>query len=48
MIAFNNEQTEDIKKAAAKYMYYNRPPLEIRDKLDLGYRVEADKHHCFF
>jgi len=39
MIAFNNEQTEDIKKAAAKYMYYNRPPLEIRDKLDLGYRV---------
>ena len=46
-MAFNNEQIEEIKKAAAKYMYYNRPPLEIRDKLDLGYRIKEQSVYLF-
>lgn len=40
-MAFTNTQIQEIKKAAAKYLYYNRPPLEIRDKLDLAYRIEG-------
>jgi hypothetical protein len=40
-MALTKEQITEIEKAAAKYMYYNRPPLEIRDKLDLGYRIEG-------
>ena len=39
-MAFKEKQIEEIEQAAAKYLYYNRPPLEIRDKLDLAYRIE--------
>ncbi len=33
------EQITKIEKTAAKYMYYKRPPFEIRDQLNLS---------CFF
>ncbi|GBD90187.1 hypothetical protein BMS3Abin04_00904 [bacterium BMS3Abin04] len=34
------QQIEEIEKAAAKFLYYRRPPEEIRDKVDLAYRIE--------
>ena len=46
-MALNEEQIAEIKKAAAKYLYYNRPPLEIRDKVDLAYRIEGQSVYVF-
>lgn len=46
-MALSPEQIETIEKAAAKYMYYNRPPLEIRDKLDMGYRIDGQDVYIF-
>ncbi len=46
-MALTKEQIAEIEKAAAKYMYYNRPPMEIRDKLDLGYRIEGQNVYIF-
>ncbi len=40
-MALTKEQIVEIEKAASKYMYYNRPPIEIREQLDLGYRIEG-------
>ena len=40
-MAFTNEQIQEIKAAVAKFMYYHRPPIEIRDNLDFGYRIEG-------
>lgn len=46
-MALTNEQIKEIEQAAAKYMYYNRPPLEIRDQLDFGYRIEDQNVYLF-
>ncbi len=46
-MALSKEQIKEIEKAAAKYMYYERPPLEIRDQLDLGYRIEGQSVYLF-
>ena len=40
-------QTEDVKQAAARFMYYNRPPEDIRPQLDLGYRIEDQSVYIF-
>ncbi len=39
-MAFTKEQTTEIEQAAARFMDYNRPPMDVRDQLDLGYRIE--------
>jgi len=46
-MALTKEQITKIEKAAAKYMYYERPPLEVRDQLDLGYRIEGQNVFLF-
>ena len=38
-MAFTKEQLEEIRQAAARFMYYHRPPPDIRDKLDMEYRI---------
>ena len=40
-MALTKEQITGIEKAAARYMYYHRPPLEIRSELDIGYRIKG-------
>ena len=40
-MALSNTQIEEIEQAAEKYMNHNRPPLEIRDKLDIAYRIDG-------
>ena len=40
-MAFTDQQIKEIEQAAAKFMYYKRPPVEIRPKLDLEYRIEG-------
>lgn len=35
------EQIAEIEQAAAKYMYYNRPPLEVRNQLDFKYLLSG-------
>jgi len=46
-MALAKEQIEEIKQSAAKYMYYHRPPLEVRDQLDFGYRIEDQNVYLF-
>ncbi len=46
-MALSKEQIADIEKATAEYMYYNRPPLDIRDQLDFGYRIEGQSVFLF-
>jgi len=46
-MALNKEQVKEIEQAASKYMYYNRPPLEIREQLDFGYRIEDQNVYLF-
>lgn len=46
-MAFTKEQIAEIEKASAKYMYYNRPPLEIRDQLDFAYRIDGQSVYLF-
>lgn len=46
-MAFTKGQIAEIEKAAAKYMYYNRPPLEVRDQLDFAYRIEGQSVYLF-
>jgi hypothetical protein len=46
-MALTNTQIQKIEKAAAKFMYYKRPPLEIREKLDIGYRIEGQSVYIF-
>ncbi len=43
----SEELIEEVKQAAAKYMYYNRPPIEIRDQVDMGYRIEGQSVYLF-
>lgn len=40
-MAFTNEQLQEIEKTAAKFMSSRRPTEEIREELDLGYRIEG-------
>ncbi len=46
-MALTKEQITEIEKAAAKYMYYHRPPLEIRSELDIGYRIKGQSVYIF-
>lgn len=39
-MTLKKEQIESIKAAASKFLYYRRPPEEIRDQVDLAYRIE--------
>ncbi len=40
-------QIEEVKQAAAKFMYNNRPPEDIRPQLDLGYRIDGQSVYVF-
>jgi len=40
-MGLTERQTEEIEKAAAKFLYYRRPPKEIRGKVDLTYCIEG-------
>lgn len=40
-MAFTKEQTADIESAMADFMTKRRPPEEIRDRLDLAWRIEG-------
>lgn len=40
-MAFTTEQTASIESAMADFLIKRRPPEEIRDKLDLGWRIEG-------
>jgi hypothetical protein len=46
-MSLTKTQIQEIEKAAAKFMYYHRPPLEIREKLDIGYRIEGQSVYVF-
>lgn len=46
-IALTEKQIEEIKKAATKFLYYRRPPEEIRDKVDLTYRIEGKSVYIY-
>ena len=46
-MGLTNEQIQTIKKEAAKYLYHNRPPIEIRDELDLGFRIDGQSVFVF-
>jgi len=39
-------QIEEVKQAAAKFMYNNRPPEDIRPKL-VGYRIDGQSVYVF-
>lgn len=41
LMAFTPKQTADIEAAMADFMAKRRPPEEIREKLDLGWRIEG-------
>jgi hypothetical protein len=40
-MAFTARQTADIESAMADFLTKRRPPEEIRDKLDHGWRIEG-------
>jgi Protein of unknown function (DUF3024) len=40
-MAFTAQQNTDIETAMEDFMAKRRPPIEIRDKVDLGWRVEG-------
>ena len=40
-MAFTTEQTVSIESSMADFMSKRRPPEEIRDKLDLAWRIEG-------
>ncbi len=40
-MAFTARQTADIETAMADFLARRRPPEEIRDRLDLGWRIEG-------
>jgi len=56
-MAISEFEVKRCKKAMDKFMAKRRPPAHIRDKFDLGYRIEdqkfleivdKDQHGCFF
>lgn len=40
-MALTAKETSDIEAAMADFMEKRRPPVEIRDRLDLAYRIEG-------
>ncbi len=40
-MALTEKETADIEAAMADFMKKRRPPVEIRDRLDLAYRIEG-------
>jgi len=40
-MAFTSAQTADIEAAMADFLARRRPPAEIRDKLDLAWRIDG-------
>lgn len=46
-MAFSEFETKKIEKALAAFMQKRRPPLSIRPKLDLGYRIEGRSVQLF-
>ena len=40
-MAFTIKETTDIEAAMADFLARRRPPEEIRDKLDLAWRIET-------
>jgi len=46
-MALTKDQIAEIEHAAAKYMHDNRPPLEIRDQLDFGCRIDEQNVFLF-
>ncbi|NOY36675.1 MAG: DUF3024 domain-containing protein [Chlorobi bacterium] len=46
-MAFTDKQIQEIEGAVAKFMYYHRPPADIRNKLDFGYRIEGQSVFLF-
>ena len=46
-MALTKEHIKEIEQAAARFMYHNRPPTDIRDELDLGYRIDGQSLYLF-
>ena len=46
-MALSEQQIKEIKNAGATFMFYNRPPVEVRKELDLGYRIENQSVYVF-
>jgi len=46
-MTLTKEQIKEIEKAAAKFLYYKRPPEEIRNKVDLAYRIEEQSVYIY-
>ncbi len=46
-MALAKEQITEIKKEAAKFLYYKRPPEEIRNQVDLSYHIEEQSVYIF-
>jgi hypothetical protein len=40
-MSFSAQQTTDIEAAMSDFLARRRPPEEIRDRLDLGWRIEG-------
>ena len=40
-MAFTTQETTDIESAMADFMTKRRPPEEIRDRLDLAWRIKG-------
>ena len=46
-MAFTSEEIDKIKKVMDKYIEDKRPPIEIRDKVDLAYKFENQSIEIF-
>jgi hypothetical protein len=46
-MAFNESEIGKIEKAVATFLERRRPPLHIRAKLDLGYRISGQSLELF-
>ena len=46
-MAFSEIETKKIEKAMAAFMEKRRPPIPIRSKLDLGYRISGHSVELF-
>jgi hypothetical protein len=46
-MTLTKEHIKEIEQAAAMFMYYNRPSKDIRDELDLWYRIDGQSVYLF-
>jgi hypothetical protein len=46
-MALNNDQVKEIEKSMSDFLELRRPPVEIRDQLDLDYRIEGLSVYIF-